>query len=108
MELLETRHERIDGKFRFFDETEDYELPTDSFTGSVQATEEAPNRRRISLGRKRHEDNDTEESGDEIGMDSSWEGGRRRPRGRPLRPRSRQRRCIRRRRTRAAQDPGQH
>lgn len=73
-ELIETRHERTDGKFRFFDESDDFQLPTDLFTGSVQAPEEAPNRRRISLGRKKHQDSEGGEArSDQTEMDTSWE-----------------------------------
>ncbi len=72
-ELIETRHERADGKFKFFDETDDFQLPTDLFTGSVQAPEETPNRRRISLGRKKHQESEGEARSEQTEMDTSWE-----------------------------------
>ncbi len=72
-ELIETRHERIDGKFKFFDETDRFQLPTDLFTGSVQAPDEAPNRRRISLGRKKPQGSEGEARSEQPEMDTSWE-----------------------------------
>lgn len=50
-ELLETKDERSQGGFVFFDESEDFDLPTDEFTGSGPDAE--PTRRRLSLGRKK-------------------------------------------------------